>query len=251
VLLSKRTALSLTLVLAIAASLALTQMAGATHPRPKGATPLRASLAIAYSACASPNRQHGAPLATLSCNPPAQASSFLTVGTGDAWAGTNPKAIGSVRFDVKVSSPEDVKIVASISDVRCRGNSVSGFCGNANTDNATLPDYGGELNGNLFVRLTDHFSGPIGSCGTCADPATAQDVQISVGTPCFNTTDTTVGATCRIDTSANGVILGAVQDNKRANLEAQTIYVDDGGSDGTAATTFDNTKFATQGIWIP
>ena len=250
-LLSRRTALSLTLVTAFAASLALTQIVGATHPRPKGATPLRASLAIAYAPCSSPNRQHGAPLATLSCNPPAQASSFLTVGTGDAWPGTQPKSIGSVRFDVKASSPEDVKIVASISDVRCRGNSVSGFCGTANTDNATVPDYSGELLGSLFVRLTDHFSGPIGSCGACADPATAQDVQISVATPCVTTADTTVGSLCSINTTANGVIFGAVQDNKRANLEAQTIYVDDGGSDGTAATTFDNTHFATQGIWIP
>jgi hypothetical protein len=251
VVLSRRTALSLTLVAGFVVSLALTQIAGATHPRPKGATPLRVPLAIAYKACASPNRQHGAPLATLSCNPPAQASSLLTVGTGDAWPGTTPKSIGSVRFDVKASSPEDVKIVAAITDVRCRGNSVSGFCGTANTDNAGLPDYSGELNGVLNVRLTDHFSGPIGSCGTCADPATAQDVQISLGTPCINTTDTTVGGTCSIDTSANGVILGAVQDNKRANLEAQTITVDDGGTDGTAATTFDNTPFATQGIWIP
>jgi hypothetical protein len=77
----------------------------------------------------------------MSCNPPVQASSFLTVGTGDAWAGTTPKSIGSVRFDVKPTSPEDVKIVASLTDVRCVGNSVSGFCGTVNTDNVTVPDY--------------------------------------------------------------------------------------------------------------
>ena len=40
-------------------ALALTLVVGnasATHPRPKGATPIRISVAIAYKACASPNQ---------------------------------------------------------------------------------------------------------------------------------------------------------------------------------------------------
>jgi hypothetical protein len=44
---------------------------------------------------------------------------------------------------------------------------------------------------------------------------------------------------------------GAVQDNKRANVEIQTINISDGGTDGIALTTGDNTLFLTQGIWIP
>ena len=51
------------------------------YPRPKGATPMRASLVPAYNQCTSPNRGHGAPSARgRSCNPPGQASGFLTVG---------------------------------------------------------------------------------------------------------------------------------------------------------------------------
>ena len=42
--------------------------------RPKGATPLRASMVPAFKACAAPNRTHGAPLAFPSCNPPVQSS---------------------------------------------------------------------------------------------------------------------------------------------------------------------------------
>jgi len=247
----RKMVLPLALALGALGLMVVAQMASATHPRPKGATPLRVSLAVAYKACASPNRQHGAPLATLSCNPPVQASSFLTVGTGDAWPGTQPKSIGSVRLDVKTSSPEDVKIVQNDSDVRCIGNSAAGFCSTANTDNAGVPDYSGELNGTANIRITDHFNGPIGACGACADPATGQDLAFPVTAACTTTPgDGTVGSTCATNTTANGTVLGSVQDNKRANVEVQQININDGGADGTAATT-GNTLFETQGIWIP
>ena len=247
----RKMVLPLALALGALGLMVVAQMASATHPRPKGATPLRVSLAVAYKACASPNRQHGAPLATLSCNPPVQASSFLTVGTGDAWPGTQPKSIGSVRLDVKTSSPEDVKIVQNDSDVRCIGNSAAGFCSTANTDNAGVPDYSGELNGTANIRITDHFNGPIGACGACADPATGQDLAFPVTASCVTTPgDGTVGSNCSVNTTANGTVLGSVQDNKRANVEVQQININDGGADGTAATT-GNTLFETQGIWIP
>jgi hypothetical protein len=247
----RKMVLPLALALGALGLMVVAQMASATHPRPKGATPLRVSLAVAYKACASPNRQHGAPLATLSCNPPVQASSFLTVGTGDAWPGTSPKSVGSVRLDVKTSSPEDVKIVSSGTDIRCIGNSAAGFCTTANTDNPGVPDYSGELNGTANIRITDHFNGPIGACGACADPATGQDLAFPVTATCATTAgDGTVGSTCSANTTANGTVLGSVQDNKRANVEVQQININDGGADGTAATT-GNTLFETQGIWIP
>src|SRR5207245_1889419 len=71
--------------------------------RPKGATPLRAALAIAYRSCGSSNHQHGAPLAAGSCQPPVQSSAYLTVGTSDA-NGKLPNAIGRVRYDVKLGN---------------------------------------------------------------------------------------------------------------------------------------------------
>ena len=39
-------------------------------PRPAGASPLRASLVLAYATCLNPNRQHGPPLSSGSCHPP-------------------------------------------------------------------------------------------------------------------------------------------------------------------------------------
>ena len=248
--------LVLPLALAIGGLMLVVGSASATHPRPKGATPLRVSFAVAYTACpnsAPPaNRQHGAPLAALSCNPPVQTSNFLTVGTGDAWVGTLAGSIGSVRIDVKVTSPEDVKIVSSITDVRCKGaNAVPGFCTQANTDNANVPDYSGELNGTAQIRITDHFNGPIGACGACTDPATVSDLAFPVTATCANTASGTIGSTCGVNTTANAVVPTSVQDNKRANVEVQQVNILDGGPDGTAATTTGNTLFETQGIFIP
>ena len=44
------------------------------YVRPKGATPLRASLVPAYQECEAPNSTHGAPLDSPSCVPPQQSS---------------------------------------------------------------------------------------------------------------------------------------------------------------------------------
>jgi hypothetical protein len=248
----ERKTLLAALALSMLAFLATAQVASGTHPRPKGATPLRVSLAVAYQQCptGTGNKQHGPPLAVLSCNPQHQASSFLTVGTSDAWPGTSPKMNGFVRFEVKPTSPEDVKITSTLSDVRCIGNSVPGFCDTANTDVPTLPDYTGELNGTLGVRITDHASGAIGAGGG-TEAATANDITLAVPAQCVATADTTWGAACTVNTTANTFFPGAVQDAKRTIIEAQTISIDDGGGDGFAGTTFDNTPFLTQGIFVP
>jgi hypothetical protein len=226
------------------------QIAGATHARPKGATPISAALVLTYKQCTTgTNRQHGPPLAALSCNPPVQTSNYLTVGTGDAWPGTAPKSIGFARIDVKATSPEDVKLTGQATDIRCRAGTTAG-CGSANTDNASVPDYAGEAQGNATIRITDHFNGPIGGTGG-TDAATVQDLPFPVTIVCANTTDTTVGGTCTINTTANAVVPGAVQDAKRSIVEIQTLLYSDGGADGLAATVGDNTLVATQGIWIP
>ena len=103
---------------------ALSQIAGATHVRPKGATPIHVSLVPAFEACGSPNRQHGPPLAFPSCSPPVQSSANVTVGTPDA-DGSAANSIGSVRIYVIVGAPgppDDTEVVIkpTISDVRCK-----------------------------------------------------------------------------------------------------------------------------------
>src|SRR5206468_10465151 len=115
------------------------------YPRPKGATPLRVSLVVAYDQCSSANRQHGGPLAVLSCNPPAQSSDFLTVGTLDA-NGVAAQSVASLRFDAiqgDVTTPADeadVRLRATATDVRLKSG---------------LGDYSGELLAATMLRMTD------------------------------------------------------------------------------------------------
>ena len=78
------------------------------YPRPRGATPFRASLVPAYAQCTAPNRTHGAPLAFGSCSPPAPRSSFLTFGTPDA-NGRGANAVGFVQFNVTVGDREHTR----------------------------------------------------------------------------------------------------------------------------------------------
>lgn len=138
------------------------------YPRPKGATPFRASLVPAYIACASPNRTHGPPLAFASCSPPQQRSAVLTTGTPDA-NGAAANMAASVKFEVQPGNPAtpvdeaDVAVSISVTDVRCRAT-------NAACPGGPLSDYAGRL---LAVptglRITDRLNtppGPVGGPGT-------------------------------------------------------------------------------------
>src|SRR5436309_4374541 len=75
------------------------------YPRPKGATPFKTFLVVAYKPCTAPDRTHGAPLAYGSCSSPQPSSDFLTVGTFDA-NGQNTNSIDSVRYDVHPGNPQ-------------------------------------------------------------------------------------------------------------------------------------------------
>jgi hypothetical protein len=241
--------MALPVVLAIGALglLVLSQAATASHPRPKGATPLRASTVPAYKACTVPNSTHGAPLPFGSCNPPVQSSNFLTVGSPDA-NGAGANSIGFIQLDVHAGVPgppedSDVLINSSISDVRCKPATSVTVCGT--TNGADGPDYSGELQGNALIRITDHYNG-----ASLTDAATVTDIPFPVNGTCAATTSTTTGGQCDTHTSANGVLAGSVKDTKRAVVEIQQLQVSDGGADGVVATT-DNTLFEVQGIFIP
>ncbi len=202
----------------------------------------------AYNACAAPNRTHGPPLAFPSCNPPVQSSTSLTIGSPDA-NGAAANSIGFIKLDVMVGAPgppddSDVNITASATDIRCKAGVAA--CGTANA--ADGADYTGELEGDAQIRISDHFNAVAPGGGT--DPATVIDIPFPVVTPCAATASTAVGSTCAITTSANAVVPGAVKDGKRAIVEVGQIQVNDGGTDGVAATD-PNTLFSVQGIFIP
>lgn len=213
-----------------------------TYVRPRGATPLRVSLVPASNQCTSPNNTHGAPLSFSSCSPPVQASPNVTVGTPDA-NGSNANSTGYVRLDAVAG---DVKLAASITDVRCYHNSSTSFCADPNFQPAN--DYSGELKAMLNIRITDRNNTPNpGAPG----PGTAQDTTIPFTIPCTATGPSNfIGSTCAVSTTVNSLTPGAVVAGMRTIWQLDKVDVYDGGSDGVASTT-PNRLFATQGVFIP
>jgi hypothetical protein len=234
----------LPLVLAVGALglMAVSQVASGSHVRPKGATPLSASLVPSYKACATANRTHGAPLAFPSCNPPVQSSNFLTMGSPDA-NGAPANSVGSILLKVKSTSPEDVIITSSITDVRCKPATSAAVCNSANA--ADGPDYSGQIQGNATIRISDHYNGP-----NLNEAATVTDIPFPVNGACANNIATNTGGTCTVNTTANAVVAGSVKDTQRGVVEISQLQVSDGGADGQVASP-DNTLWEVQGIFIP
>jgi hypothetical protein len=223
----------------------LAQIAIATHPHPRGASPLRVPLLPAYQQCTAPNNSHGPPLSFKSCSPPVQTSRFLTVGTPDA-NGAGANSIGSVLIRIKATSPEDILTSGSITDVRCKPGTAASVCNSANA--ADGPDYSGDLEGNATARVTDHYNGP-----NLNEAATVQDIPNPFVFHCGNTSDTSVGATCTVDTSRPLIPAPPPPywfEGQRVVIELTQIQVSDGGPDGNIFTD-DNTLFAVQGVFVP
>ena len=244
----KRIALPVAMVMAAVGMMVMASVASATHPRPKGASPLQASLVPAYNQCSAANRTHGPPLAFPSCNPPVQSSNSITVGSPDA-NGAPANAVASIRLVVVAGVPgppedSDVKIIANMTDVRCKAGTAA--CGSANA--ADGADYTGEVQGNATIRITDHFNAVAPGGGT--DAATVIDIPFPVNAACTATSATNIGSTCATNTTANAVVPGAVKDGKRAIIEIGQLQITDGGPDGVVGTT-PNTLFQVQGIFIP
>jgi hypothetical protein len=233
---------SKSMFLAVVGVLLVATTAFATHPRPKGATPLRVSLVPAFKQCTAPNTQHGSPLAFKSCNPPVQESSFLTVGTPDA----NGAAANSIGFiHIKVTPPSfenEVKLNGSVSDVRCLPGTDPSVCDSPNAGDG--PDYSGSLDIRGTMRVTDHYNGQ-----NLTDPATVQDIPFVGLLHCVNTADTSIGGLCTVGQAASCPPSCSVS-GRRTVIELSQITVVDGGPDGNALTN-DNTVFLRQGVFIP
>jgi hypothetical protein len=213
----------------------------AGYPRPQAASPLVASLVPAYTQCTSPNRTHGPPdfpgnaqNPDRSCNPPNQTSAQLTVGSPDANSAA-AKSVGFVKVKSLLGVPAtpadeaDARVTVSLSDVRRRSD---------------LADYTGQLQLDTTMRVTDRNNGP-------SEVGTGQDTPLRITIPCAATSDTTVGSTCSVNTTADAVIgAGAIVESKRTIWQLGQVRINDGGADGVVSTT-PNTLFAVQGVFVP
>ena len=211
------------------------------YPRPVGATPTRASLVPAYAQCTSPNRVHGPPdfpgnasNPDGSCNPPAQTSSQLTVGSPDA-NGAGAQSLGFAKLATILGNPgtsadeADVRVTAQITDVRKRSD---------------LTDYTGQLQLDTTIRVIDRNNGP-------TETGVGQDTPFRVTIPCTATGSATVGSTCAVNTTVDAVLgAGAIKETMRTIWQLGQVRVNDGGADGVVSTT-PNTLFAVQGLFVP
>jgi hypothetical protein len=208
------------------------------YPRPRGASPTYLSLVPAYTSCTTPaNRQHGAPLSSASCAPPAQASGELTLGTPDA----NGKGANSIGFAIVKAKLDDPATSADEADVRLRLRV---------TDvrrASDVADYAGELQARPVIRITDKNNAPSpGGPGA----ATTVDLPFPFVIACAPTEATNVGSACETTTTAEAALPGAITGGKRTIWQLERFDVYDGGPDGSASTT-PNTPFLGQGLFVP
>ena len=207
------------------------------YARPKGASPTQLTLVPAFEECTSSNASHGPPLTTASCNPPVQSSDYLTLGAPDV-NGLPVRGAGSVELKTLQENPinpnngdqGDVEIKVKFTDVR---------------NQSGLSEYTGELQAVLTLRVTDRFNGEF-----LEDPATTVNTPLAVTVPC-SATPGPEGGSCSITTTADAVMAGIVREGMRTIWEVGRIELFDGGADGDAETTGDNTLFAVPGAFAP
>jgi hypothetical protein len=166
----------------------------------------------------------------------------LTVGTPDA-NGAGANSTGYVKLKVKMTSPVDVLLDSVITDVRCGPGTSSNVCNSPNA--ADGPDYSGELQGTMMLRITDHYNGP-----NLNEAATVQDVPNPINLKCENTADTSVGGRCTIPPPTTICPECTPTEGVRTVVEVTQIQIFDGGRSGIAGAQ-DSTIFMRQGVFIP
>jgi hypothetical protein len=204
-------------------------------PRPKGATPVRASLVPAFKSCASPNRVHGPALSFPSCAPPIQASSVLTIGSPDANQ-VPANFVGTVRWSAVAGNTStetneaDVKVTVSLTDVR---------------NNPSLTDYTGQVTAQADLQITDMSNAP-----ETPEPGTMQSIKYQVPVSCVATASTSIGGSCAVDTTANALVPGTVTESRRTIWQLGQTEIKDAGPDGILGNA-DDTIFLRQGVFVP
>jgi hypothetical protein len=217
-------------------------------PRPRGASPTRVALVVAYNACGSPNRSHGAPLSSGSCAPPVQSSSVLTVGTPDvAGNGFGTNFIGSATYrvipgDANTDADEaDVELKAQMTDVR---NKPSGS------------DYVGRVLVSTSLQITDN-----GNSSETPAPGTVQSIPYEFPVDCVATGapgDLSIGSTCSAVSRADALVPGTVTEGRRSIWALGQVSVKDAGPNGTGYAACpptcgdgDETVFLREGVYVP
>ena len=95
------------------------------------------------------------------------------------------------------------------------------------------------------VRITDSSNGPSDN-----GEATVTDIGFPVPLDCLPTADPTQGSACGVNTTANALAPGVVQNGEAAIWQLGEIELEDSGPDGVRGNA-DDQRFAVQGIFAP
>src|SRR5207253_958763 len=96
------------------------------------------------------------------------------------------------------------------------------------------------------LRLTDQANGYGGTS------ATADDVDFAVPIYCAPTLDPSVGSTCEVNTTANTLMPGLIQEQRQAVVQVFRVRIYDSGLNGTRENgTGDDKIFAHGGVFVP
>jgi hypothetical protein len=209
------------------------------YDHPESASPLEFSLVpelrqtISSGQCQARGgtpSAHGAPLAFLSCNPPAYAP-----GTAARFRGRGSADLTVLPGDLTTPADEaDVAISASLTDVRAAA-------GGDYSPSAIGPD----LTLVARLRISDSFNGPASS-----DPGTAADLEFPVPVDCVATADPAAGSDCGATTSFDAVSPGSIGEHRAAVLQAFRVRVNDSGPNAIRGDG-DDRRLASQGIYVP
>jgi hypothetical protein len=206
------------------------------YPRPGGGSPFRIPLVPAFQGCTAPNSGHVAPLAGPSCSPPQTRSSMLQLAT----IGTTT---GVARFD---ALPGDTGTTQNEADLR-----IFAFIGGPLYRVVGGDEYQGPVMLDAMLRTTDRASGYGGVS------ATTQDYRLGVSVNCSQVPGDS-SFFCLVNTTANALVPGMIQERKRTVTSVLSVGIDDPGADETlgsgcplACGTGDEQAVLDEGIFAP
>jgi Tol biopolymer transport system component len=209
-----------------------------SYEAPRFAPPITASLVPVFRQCGTGsnpvNGSHAPPLSVGACLPGGPQSNLARFG---------PQANGGVRLSTLYGDGNagngdqaDLAIGLALDDVQTPA---------ALDYNPNPNPLGADLTLITRLRVTDRSNGVSGTSA-----GTTTDLDFSVPVRCAATADTTLGADCKVETSADSVTPGAIKENNAAVLQVFRARLNDSGANGIAGDA-DDRLFATEGVYIP
>lgn len=209
----------------------------ASYAHPQSAATLSTALVPVSKQCGTggnpANANHAPPLAVGSCSPPQPSSAVVHLGAqmqGSAAMTVTPGDSNPTNGD-----QANIALTTSLSDVQTS----AGADYNPNASGADVTQV-------TRLRLTDQSNGYGGVS------ATAGDFDFQVPINCAPTAAPSVGSTCAVNTTADTVLGGFAQEQRRTVIQAFRVRVYDSGLNGVRQSgTGDDKIFAHEGLFVP